>query len=297
MIKHLVINGGGPTGLLCYGAIKYLFEKEFIHIDNIKSIYGTSAGAISAVILSLKYDWKTLDDYFLKRPWNKVFKIEPDNFIDMYYNKGMFQVSMVKEMLKPLLTAKDLTEEITLKEYYEYNHIDLHFFTVEMNSFQKIDLSHKTHPDLSLITALEMSSAVPILFKPVIEGDKCYVDGSLFDNYPINECLQNEQCSEDEVLGIKNKWSNLEQTINNEMNIFQYLQTSMSKIIKFIQIDSTPKPIRYELKCICDKKLADYSTWFDYLTNVEMMKELMEEGKTFAELFLTYEQELSQSAI
>jgi len=297
MIKHLVINGGGPTGLLCYGAIKHLFEKEFIGIDNIKSIYGTSSGAIAAVIISLKYDWKTLDDYLLKRPWDKVFKIEPDNFIDMYYNKGMFQVSMVKEILEPLLTAKDLTEEITLKEYYEYNHIDLHLFTVEMNSFQKIDLSHKTHPDLSLITALEMSSAVPILFKPVIVDDKCYVDGSLFDNYPINECLQNEQCSEDEVLGIKNTWSNLEQTINNEMNIFQYLQASMSKIIKFIQIDSTPKPIRYELKCICDKKLADYSTWFEYLTNVEMMKELMEEGKTFAELFLHYEKELNQSAI
>ena len=94
------------------------------------------------------------------------------------------------------------------------------------------------------------------------------------------------------MLGIKNKWSNLEQTINNEMNIFQYLQASMSKIIKFIQIDSKPKQIRYELKCICDKKLADYSTWFEYLTNVEMMKELIEEGKTFAELFLHYEKEL-----
>lgn len=305
MIKHLVINGGGPTGMLCYGAIKHLFEAEFIQLDNIKSIYGTSVGAIIAVIISLKYDWKTIDDYFLKRPWNKVFKIEPDNFIDMYYNKGMFQVSMVNEMLKPLLTAKDLIEEITLKEYYEYNHIDLHFFTVEMNSFQKIDVSHKTHPDLSLITALEMSSAVPIMFKPVIVDDKCYVDGGLFDNYPINECLQNEECNEDEVLGIKNKWSNMEQSINNKMNILEYLQASMSKIIKFIQIESTPKPIKYELKCICDKQLADFSTWFEYLTNTDMMNELMEEGKTYAELFLNYEKELkmignsklSQSAI
>lgn len=293
MIKHLVINGGGPTGMLCYGAIKHLFEAAFIQLDNIKSIYGTSAGAIIATIISLKYDWKTLDDYFLKRPWSKVFKMEPDSFINMYYNKGMFQVSMVKEMLKPLLTAKDLTEEITLKEYYEYNQIDLHFFTVEMNSFQKIDVSHKTHPDLSLITALEMSSAVPILFKPVIQGDNCYVDGSLFDNYPINECLQNEQCNEDEVLGIKNKWSNLEHNIRDEMNIFQYLQASMSKIIKFIQNDSTPTPIRYELKCICDKQLADFSTWFDYLTNADMMNELMEEGKTYADLFLNYEKELN----
>jgi hypothetical protein len=35
MIKHIVINGGGPTGLLSYGALKYLFEKEFVAIENI----------------------------------------------------------------------------------------------------------------------------------------------------------------------------------------------------------------------------------------------------------------------
>jgi predicted acylesterase/phospholipase RssA len=297
MIKHIVINGGGPTGLLCYGALKYLFEQDFININDIKSIYGTSAGAIIAVIISLKYDWQTLDDYFLKRPWDKVFKLEPDNFFDLYSSKGVFQFNMVEEILKPLLTAKDLSEDITLQEYYEYNKIDIHCFTVEMNSFKKIDLNYKTHPDLSLIKALEMSSAVPVLFKPIIEDDKCYVDGSLFDNYPLNECLQNEKCNTDEVLGIKNKWSNTEQIINNEMNIFQYLQASMNKIVKHIQINSTPVPIRYELKCLCDKKLADLSTWFEYMTNGENMKELIEEGKSYAELFLNYEKELGQSTV
>lgn len=297
MIKHIVINGGGPTGLLCYGALKQLIEQDFINIDNIKSIYGTSIGAIIAVIISLKYDWQTLDDYFLKRPWDKVFKLEPNNLFEMYSSKGLFQFSMVREILKPLLTAKDLSEDITLKEYYEYNQIDIHCFTVEMNSFQKVDLSHKTHPDLSLIKALEMSSAVPILFKPIIEEDKCYVDGGFFDNYPINECLQNEGCSEDEILGIKNKWGDNEQIINNEMNIFQYLQVAMDNIVKYIQIISKPKPIRYELKCLCDNKLSDYSTWFEYMTNGDKMKELMEEGKTFAELFVNYEKELGQGTV
>jgi predicted acylesterase/phospholipase RssA len=166
-----------------------------------------------------------------------------------------------------------------------------------MNSFKKIDLNYKTHPNLSLIKTLEMSSAVPVLFKPIIEDDKCYVDGSLFDNYPLNECLYNEKCNTDEILGIKNKWSNTEQIINNEMNIFQYLQASMNKIVKHIQINSTPVPIRYELKCLCDKKLADLSTWFEYMTNGENMKELIEEGKSYAELFLHYEKELGQCAI
>ncbi len=71
----------------------------------------------------------------------------------------------------------------------------------------------------------------------------------------------------------------------------------MNKIITYVQLQSSPKPIRYELKCICDKKLADYSTWFEYLTKVENMKELIHDGKTFADLFLHYEKELTASTV
>ena len=298
MIKHLVINGGGPTGWISYGALKCLFKNEFIHINNIKSIYGTSAGAIIGVIISLKYDWITLEDYFLKRPWEKVLKIEPDNFFEMYYNKGLFQFNLVKEVLAPLLTAKDLSENITLKEYYEYNNIDLHCFTVELNSFQKVDLNHNTYPDLPLIKALEMTSAYPILFKPIMEDNKCYVDGGLLDNYPINECLENEKCEEFEILGVKNKWADINSSINNEMNLFQYLQTSFEQMVNFIQQKNlSSKTIRYEVKCLCDKNLLDYTKWLEYMTKKEKIEELMEEGKKYAELFLNYENELCQSAI
>lgn len=300
MIKHIVINGGGPTGIMCYGALKCLFENNFIQIENIQSVYGTSAGAIISALILLKYDWTTLDDYLLKRPWDKVFKLEPDHFFEMYTSKGLFQFDLVKEFLKPLLTAKDLTEEITLKEFYEFNGIDFHCFTVEMNSFQKIDLSHTSHPDLPLLKALNMSSAVPILFKPIIDEDKCYVDGSLLDNYPINECISGQKCQPDEILGIKNKWASDEETmINNDMNILQYLQSSLGQLVNHIQLahNSTITPIRYELKCLCNKNMGNYTKWFEYMTNREKAKELIDEGKLYAELFMNYEKELGQSTI
>ena len=285
---------------MCYGALKCLFENKFIQLENIQSVYGTSAGAIIAAIILLKYDWTTLDDYILKRPWNKVFKLEPDHFFEMYTSKGLFQFDLVKEFLKPLLTAKDLTEEVTLKEFYEFNGIDFHCFTVEMNSFQKIDLSHTSHPDLPLLKALNMSSAVPILFKPIIDEDKCYVDGSLLDNYPINECISGQKCQPDEILGIKNKWASDEETmINNDMNILQYLQSSLGQLVNHIQLahNSTLTPIRYELKCLCNKNMGDYTKWFEYLTNREKAKELIDEGKLYAELFMNYEKELGQSTV
>jgi predicted acylesterase/phospholipase RssA len=297
MIEHIVINGGGPTGLISYGALKYLFEQEFIKIDNIKTIYGTSVGAIVGVMLSLRYDWVTLDDYFIKRPWDRVFKIEPDNLFEMYYSKGLFQFSIVREILKPLLSAKDLSENITLNEYYEYTKIDHHFFTVELNSCEKIDLNHKTYPELSLLTALEMSCAVPVLCKPIIIDNKCYVDGGLFDNYPINECIKNEKCDEDTILGIRNKWTFDDTVISDSMNLFQYLQVSLEKIVKHIQKDNISKVIRYEVKCLCDEKISEISNWIVYMTDREKRVELIKTGKNYAELFFNYEQELSQRTI
>ena len=297
MIEHIVINGGGPTGLISYGALKYLFEQKFIHMDNIKSIYGTSIGAIVGVILSLRYDWVTLDDYFIKRPWDKVFKIEPDNLFEMYYSKGLFQFSIVREILEPLLSAKDLPQDITLRQYNEYTKIDHHFFTVELNSFEKIDLNHKTHPDLSLLSALEMSCAVPILCKPIITDNKCYIDGGLFDNYPINDCLNNEKCTEDQVLGIRNKWTQDDVFITDNMNLFHYLQVSLQKIVKYVQKDNLPKAIRYEVKCLCDEKISEVSNWIVYMTDREKRLELIKSGKNYAELFFNYEKELGQSTV
>ena len=44
MIQHIVINGGGPTGWMTYGALKYLFEtKVFLKI-----------------VFAFRNDWKEL---------------------------------------------------------------------------------------------------------------------------------------------------------------------------------------------------------------------------------------------
>ena len=49
-IKHIVLCGGGPIGLVSYGAIKKLVEHKIIIYKNIKSIYSTSVGCFIALI-------------------------------------------------------------------------------------------------------------------------------------------------------------------------------------------------------------------------------------------------------
>ena len=71
-IKHLVLSGGAAGGFAIYGALKYLSQNNFWNIDNITNIYSTSIGSLLSVFISLKYDWTALDDYIIKRPWDKV---------------------------------------------------------------------------------------------------------------------------------------------------------------------------------------------------------------------------------
>jgi NTE family protein len=292
MIKHLVINGGGPTGLLSYGALRYLFKNDFLNIKNIKSIYGTSIGGVFGVMISLKYDWDTLDDYLTKRPWHKVFKMEPDDLFGLYYNKGLFSFNLVEEFLKPLLEANELSLNTTLKEYYEFNNIDHHFFSTEMNDLKLIDISYKTHPDITLVKALEMTTAIPVLFKPVFLDGKCYIDGGILNNYPVKNCLENEECEYNEILGIYNHYTD-KLNIQEDMNILEYLQNLKGLLIKNLQKEHNIQyNIPYEVKCVCDKNISNYSEWLTFITDHDKCIELIEQGETYGELFLNYHSQL-----
>jgi predicted acylesterase/phospholipase RssA len=94
-IKHLVISGGGPIMVQILGAIQHLEQHNFVDMKNIESIYGTSAGAIVGILICLKYDWETINDYIIKRPWQDVFPIKVQ-----YYDGEKNTVLKLDENLK-----------------------------------------------------------------------------------------------------------------------------------------------------------------------------------------------------
>ena len=206
-IKHLVFSGGGPAGLLTYGATKYLAQQGFWSLSDIKSIYGCSIGAYMGVIISLNYDWEWLDDYFIKRPWEKMINITAASIFEAFDTKGLLGDAVIIESLKPLFEAKDLSVDITLEELYDFNKIDIHLYTTNLNTtlMDKVDISHTTHPKMSVIKALSMTIAFPFLFKPICDEGGCYIDGGLLNIYPLKDCIQQQNCiDKEEILAFKN---------------------------------------------------------------------------------------------
>jgi predicted acylesterase/phospholipase RssA len=251
-IKHLVISGGGPLGLRYLGALEKLEQEGFWKIDTIETIYGTSIGSIIGAFICLKYDWETLNKYIIERPWHDAFRVNAKQIFDSYYNKGLFDKKLAEIIFKPLLEAKDLSLNITLKEFYEFSKIDLHIFTFELHKFQTIELTHISNPDLSLLQALTMSSSLPGIFMPTIIDNCCYIDGGVMCNFPLIECLR-DHTNKDEILAIKSSYdkdtenfSNVE--VTTESSLLEYIIcisiNSMNYIKNSVKMDNIENTVR-----------------------------------------------------
>jgi NTE family protein len=250
-IKHLVITGGGIAGITAYSILRESHNSGIWNIENIESIYGTSAGAIIGVFIALKYEWSEIDNYIIKRPWENVFKFDVGAVLRSFDSKGILGKKIIEEMICPLLKGKDLETAITMKELYEYSKIDIHIFSTEIHKYETVDISHKTHPDWRVIDAVYCSACLPIIFMPYLKDGGCYSDGGITNNYPIYQCLENG-ANPDEILGITlPKEQEKTQTITEESSLFDYLSFILNKMYKqayLASIKNKDYTIKYEIE-------------------------------------------------
>jgi predicted acylesterase/phospholipase RssA len=310
-IQHLVISGGGATGIKSLGILQHLEVSDFWKIENIQTIYATSAGAIIALLIALKFDWNTINDYILLRRWHEAYPIDIQSFFDAFSKKGILGSEIATTFFKPFFSAKDLSLEMTMKEFYEYSKIELHFFSLEMNSFQIENISYKTFPDLLLLTAIHMTCALPLVICPVILREKCYIDGGVIHNYPLNICMEEQglDINCDEILAIKNKYDHFSNDetdetdetdkndkngniglskkshITNESTILDYMMIFINKLIMNVDTEGKQKSVKYEILCHTEHIRLD--TLKSALYSADFRKELLNSGIETAIHFLS----------
>lgn len=283
-IKHLVISGGGPTMLQVLGAIQHLEKNDMVDMKNIESIYGTSAGAIVGVLICLKYDWETINDYIIKRPWQDVFPIKVQNIFDAYTKKGIFDIKTIEKCFKPLLDAKDISMDINLEDFYKLSNIELHMYSFEINEYKVQDISYLTHPKLSLMTAIQMTCGLPIFITPVCSDNKCYIDGGMACNYPLNYCIESGKIH-DEILGFKNKYSEEKANINSDSTLLDFLFSFLFKAVFSVSTYNTQPKIKNEV--FCDTRYLNFDILKNALSNIEVRRNLFQNGREGAENFLS----------
>jgi len=288
-IKHLVLSGGGPAGLIMYGALTELKQNKFWKLDNIKTIYGCSVGTILGVVTLLDYNTEWIDDYLIKRPWDKVISIEADKILGILDNKGVYGQELIDTLIGPLLDAKDISKDITLQEFYDITKVKFVLVTIDLNkpNLEAIFISYETHPDLSLLTGLAMSCAYPIIMRPVEINDKCYIDGGLICNLPLTACLDKEKCNEKEVLGLNIISRQGNRIVTPDEGAVEFLKTLVWKVHKHIDTSQSQPLISYMMNCRAIG-CTNIDKWYESLDKSSVREEMIKIGREQARDFLVH---------
>jgi predicted acylesterase/phospholipase RssA len=299
-IKYISFSGGATWGFNAFGMMYHAIQTGFINMDNIEHVFATSVGSLISVILLLKIDLDIIKNYIIKRPWDQLMKISINTIIDSYQKKGIYDKYIFKELFLPLFKSVDLSENITLYEFYEYTGVELHIYTTEINQFEIVDLSYKTHPDWLLIDAVYASCTIPNVFTPIFLENQCYLDGGIFVNNPIYKCIEhvsNIGGNTDDIFSIsmvitreKNKdiidknWN-----VYKDTNLFDFNRILIRKLLHTMQnnnLSSNIHDILYEIKTECHTNTLDDIT--SILNSSEIRKKLIENGiETMKERFQT----------
>lgn len=180
----ICLSGGGIKGICMIGAFKKLKENNIINFQEIKKYIGTSIGSIICFLLILSYTPYELIDFVLHLNFKKL---ESDIDCELLFeNYGIDDGTKVISVIQTLLYDKLECYNITFKELYQKTNKEFTIIATNYTTKEESEFSYKKTPDLSVILAIRMSIAIPLVFTPVEYERNIYIDGGITNNFPIN---------------------------------------------------------------------------------------------------------------
>ena len=265
VLKNLVISGGGINGIGFIGIIRFLSENNLL--KNISHYVGTSAGSIIGYLLSIGYNYMEILEFCKYFNFSKIVNVDLDNFLEKY---GFADSSKLYYILKRLTEAKNLNHNITFKQHNEITNKKLTIFGTCLNDYKSHFFNFEETPDMEILTAIRISSTIPLIFIPSVYENKLWLDGGMTENYPISFC-DNEM---ENTLGICVNDECLENcNIDNPKDLPEYL----TQIFKcFIFSESLKNIIKYEKNTI--KYSYSMGIFSDFQIDKQTIENMIESG-------------------
>lgn len=185
--RNLVFEGGGVKGIGYVGALEVLEQNAIL--TDIKRIGGTSAGAINAVLLACGYSNDEQSKILSEMDFNR-FMDDSLGFIrdatrlvnEFGWHKGDF----FREWIGDLIAKKMGSPDVSFRDFQNRGHPDLYLVGANISTGFGEVFSVEHTPAMRVLDAVRISMSLPLFFAAVrnTRGD-VYVDGGLFNNYPI----------------------------------------------------------------------------------------------------------------
>ena len=184
----LCLSSGGINGWIFIGILSYLYRLD--KLNEIKYYIGTSIGAIICLLLIL--DYKPLE--ILKLSCNnnisEYFTLSISNIKEGY---GLYNIENLKLYLKQLILYKTNGIIPTFKELFDKTNKIFYCTSYCLNpdrnssNNNKIYFNYKDYPDMNVLDAVISSASLPLVFTKNKLNENYYIDGGLFDHFPINK--------------------------------------------------------------------------------------------------------------
>jgi NTE family protein len=201
-IKNLVFKGGGVLGIAYAGALEVLEKEGILH--QVQRVAGTSAGAITSALVSLKYSASEIKQVINSTDFKSFEdKWDPLRIATKY---GLYKGDSFLMWMQDKITAKGLSPDATFLDFHNAGCLDLRVFATDLNIKNVKMFSFETTPHVVVAEAVRASMSIPMFFeawqfKDNNPDNHIYVDGGTVFNYPITT-FDKENVSENQTLGL-----------------------------------------------------------------------------------------------
>lgn len=221
-IENLVFEGAGIRGL-CYGGVIEVLEQEGV-TKNLKRVGGTSAGAITAMLLAVGYNSQEITNIISDTRFKKFNDggfIFMGGLARMKNRYGWYRGKKFLNWLDDLLEAKTGNGDITFSDLHESGKfLDLYCVATSLTEQKLKVLSYENYPAMKIKDAVRASMSIPLYYGAVFMDEKggihkkpdknknyeILVDGGITGNYPIfifDEIKGEDRIRNENTLGVR----------------------------------------------------------------------------------------------
>lgn len=189
----LVLSGGSTSGIMMLGKMHRLYIEENIMFDKFSVYSGSSIGSVICLLLIIGYTPSEIAYTLYKSTvWEKLLVF---NIVRIVRGQGIFCLDLLRKELEVMILRK--VPSIPTFEQLPKKFLCCSF-NVSNNVLEYFD-TYST-PSMSVLDAVIMSCAIPLIFEPVVYNEMRYIDGGIADNFPLLKTVQTFKS--EHVLGI-----------------------------------------------------------------------------------------------
>lgn len=176
----VVLSGGGINGIFLLGGVQCIIDNNLC--ENVDKYVGTSVGAIIGYLLAIGYTPIEIMVSLYTNHW--LEKLQSFNLVSMINGNGATSFTNLHDALEKM-TLQKIGRFLTLGKLKEEYGKTLICVSYNMTVCVTEYIGPDNYPDLPCLTALRMSSNLPLIFDRFKYMDNYYIDGGISDNFPI----------------------------------------------------------------------------------------------------------------